>query len=111
MRQIRQQNMPHMSTERRSVPVPEALLAAIRERPQDFGVDRIKSEAVRLQRILETGAQECYRQVVETRMAADYAEWTNDTEREAVLATLADEALAAGGFLDQLLSRSEAPPR
>ena len=103
-------NIWHISrTSRVNVPLPDDLLADIRQHPEAYGVDQLTSEASRLQRIFEEGAEAVRRRVEEAVMARVYDEWASDTEREEAIAGVADLLFVEGGELDSMLRRSQTP--
>jgi metal-responsive CopG/Arc/MetJ family transcriptional regulator len=89
--------------DRISVSVPTELIQDLRRRPEAYGVAELRSEAARLQKLLQVGAQTSLRRVEEAAMVATYREWSGDKERREAVVTLADTLLAEGGFADGLL--------
>ena len=92
-----------------NVPIPDELLADIRLHPEVYGVAELTSEAGRLQRIFQTGAEAARRRVEEALMAQVYDAWASDKEREQAIADLSDVLFAEGGELDILLSQAPTP--
>jgi hypothetical protein len=89
--------------DRISVPVPSELIEDLRRRPAAYGVAELRSEAARIQRLLQVGAEASLQRVEEAAMVATYHEWSGDQERQEAVATLADSLLADGGFADSVL--------
>ena len=96
-------------TNRVNVPIPDDLLADIRRRPEAYGVAELSSEAGRLQRIFQTGAEAARRGVEEALMAQVYDAWASDKEREQAIEDLSDVLFAEGGELDILLRQAATP--
>lgn len=88
-----------------SVPVPEQLLQELRERPSEFGVANLPSDASRIRALVEAGAISERRRVTELAMAAAYDEWSQDRENNEATAALADILLAPGSSVDSLLKQ------
>lgn len=97
---------PMSRSSRVNVPIPDELLADIRQHPEAYGVAQLTSEAGRLQRIFQAGAEAARRQVEDALMAQVYDAWASDNEREQAIAGLADVLFAEGGELDVLLRQT-----
>lgn len=96
-------------TSRVNVPLPDELLADIRQHPEAYGVAQLSSEAGRLQRIFEEGAEAVRRRVEDAAMARVYDAWAADEEREQEVAGVADILFAEGSELDTILRRTTTP--
>jgi hypothetical protein len=92
--------------QRRSVPVRALLLEDVSEHPELYGLGRDRSEASRLQALLELGAETARRRVQEQEMEAVYGEWAADRERTQAVADLADAVLSPGGLVDEVIGRA-----
>ena len=89
-----------------NVPIPDDLLADIRRRPEAYGVSELTSEAARLQRIFQTGAEVARRRVEDALTAQVYDAWVSDRERAQAIGAFANVLFAEGGELDILLSQA-----